>query len=159
VEMSPAISLFYSFAIFTLTPNDAQKAREAVESDETIESKSLKSTVDKDITCQLCVTGTKNLVAEQQKSEVLRRNQTGEVKGKIIEYAWWLKKDGKSDSTILGRTKILSVLTKRGANLYDPESIKEAIANQPWSSGRKNNSKEKHHHRFHCTHFRRGKNG
>ncbi len=80
------------------------------------------------------------MVAEQQTSEVLRRNQTGEVKGKIIEYAWWLKKDGKSESTILGRTKILSILTKRGANLYDPESIKEAIAKQPWSSGRKNNA-------------------
>ena len=91
-------------------------------------------------THQICVTETKNLVAEQQTTEVLRRNQTGDVKGKIIEYAWWLKKDGKSDSTILGRTKILSVLTKRGANLYDPESIKEAIAKQPWSSGRKNNA-------------------
>lgn len=68
------------------------------------------------------------------------RLQTGEVKGKIIEYAWWLKKDVKSESTILGRTKILSILTKRGANLYDPESIKDAIAKQPWSNGRKNNA-------------------
>ncbi len=79
-------------------------------------------------------------MSEQQTNEVLRRNQTGDVKGKIIEYAWWLKKDGKSDSTILGRTKILRVLTKRGANLYDPESIKEIIAKQPWSNGRKNNA-------------------
>jgi integrase/predicted RNA-binding Zn-ribbon protein involved in translation (DUF1610 family) len=91
-------------------------------------------------THQVCVTETKNLVAEHQSIEVLRRNQTGEVKGKIIEYAWWLKKDGKSESTILGRTKILSILTKRGANLYDPESIKDAIAKQPWSNGRKNNA-------------------
>ena len=91
-------------------------------------------------THQICVTETKNLVAEQQTTEVLRRNETGDVKGKIIEYAWWLKKDGKSESTILGRTKILRILTKRGANLYDPETIKEAIAKQPWSNGRKNNA-------------------
>ena len=49
-------------------------------------------------------------------------------------------KDGKSESTIIGRTKILSVLAKRGANLFDPESIKESIAKQPWSNGRKNNA-------------------
>jgi len=66
--------------------------------------------------------------------------QTADVKGEILEYAWWLKKDGKSDSTIRGRTKILQILTKRGANLYDPEDIKGAIAKQLWSNGRKNNA-------------------
>ncbi len=78
--------------------------------------------------------------AEHQPFEVLRRNQTGDVKGKIIEYAWWLKKDGKSEATIIGRTKLLQVLNKRGANLYDPETIKETIAKQTWSNGRKNNA-------------------
>jgi len=102
-------------------------------------SNDIKSTDNIVTTRQICVTETKNLVAEQQ-IEVLRRNETGDVKGKIIEYAWWLKKDGKSDSTILGRTKILSVLTKRGATLYDPETIKDTIAKQPWSNGRKNNA-------------------
>jgi hypothetical protein len=77
------------------------------------------------------------LAAEQQKPEVLHRSENSDIKGKIIEYAWWLKKDGKSDSTIRGRTKILQILAKRGANLYDPESIKDAIAKQPWCNGRK----------------------
>ncbi len=103
-------------------------------------SNEIKMTDDLVSTRQICVTETKNLGAEQQSTEVLRRNQTGEVKGKIIEYAWWLKKDGKSDSTIRGRTKILQILTKRGANLYDPESIKAIIAKQPWCNGRKNNA-------------------
>ncbi len=89
---------------------------------------------------QIRVEETKNLHAEPQNTDVLRRNQSSDVKGKIIEYAWWLKKSGKSESTIIGRTKILNILTKRGANLYDPESIKESIANQPWSNGRKNNA-------------------
>ncbi|HSV48929.1 MAG TPA: site-specific integrase [Candidatus Acidoferrales bacterium] len=122
-------------------PNDTKRAKEAAAGAvETVDTKSLKSAQGIVTTRQICVTETKNLAAEQQKSEVLRRNEIGEVKGKIIEYAWWLKKDGKSDSTIRGRTKILQILTKRGANLYDPESIKISIAKQTWSNGRKNNA-------------------
>ena len=71
---------------------------------------------------------------------LLRRNETDDFKQKILKYAWWLKKNGKSDSTIVGRTKILRTLTKRGANLYDPETLKDAIAKQPWGNGRKNNA-------------------
>ena len=122
-------------------PNDIKRSWSTQEKAARSESDNeIKMTSDLVSSCQICVKETKNLVAEQQTTEVLRRNQTGEVKGKIIEYAWWLKKDGKSESTILGRTKILSILTKRGANLYDPESIKDAIAKQPWSNGRKNNA-------------------
>src|SRR4030066_761622 len=66
--------------------------------------------------------------------------QTLDAKGKILEYAWWLKKNGKSDSTIEGRTKLLRILVKRGANLYDPETLKDVIAKQPWCNGRKNNA-------------------
>jgi integrase len=121
-------------------PNDVQRAKEEAKSIETIDTKSLKSADSILSTRQICVTETKNLAAEQQKTEVLRRNEIDEAKGKIIEYAWWLKKDGKSDSTIRGRTKILQILVKRGSNLYDPESIKDAIAKQPWSNGRKNNA-------------------
>ena len=31
------------------------------------------------------------MVAEQQKTEVLRR-ETTDVKGKLVEFAWWMKK-------------------------------------------------------------------
>jgi len=49
---------------------------------------------------QIRVEETKNLVAEQQAIEVLRRNETGDVKGKIVEYAWWMKKEGYAEATI-----------------------------------------------------------
>jgi len=39
---------------------------------------------------------------------------------KILEYAWWLKKQGYSESTITGRVKLLKTLVKRGANHYRP---------------------------------------
>jgi DNA-directed RNA polymerase subunit M/transcription elongation factor TFIIS len=66
--------------------------------------------------------------------------QLTDTKSKLLEYAWWLKKNGKSDSTIEGRTKLLRIMVKRGANLYDPETVKDVIAKQPWCNGRKNNA-------------------
>jgi len=63
-----------------------------------------------------------------------------EVKGKIVEYSFWLLKQGYAESTIKGRTKLLKILAKRGANLYDSESVKETIAKQKWSAGRKVNA-------------------
>jgi integrase len=67
-------------------------------------------------------------------------NDAATIKGKILEFAWWLKKNGKAEATIDGRTKLLETLVKRGANLYDPETIKDVIAKQTWSNGRKNNA-------------------
>lgn len=120
-------------------PEDIQKAKKAVETIETIESKVLRSKESIETTRQLGVTETKNLVAEQQ-IEVLRKNETGEFKQKILEYALWLKNSGKSEATIFGRIKLLRRLTKRGANLYDTESLKKTIAEQKWGNGMKNNA-------------------
>ena len=61
-------------------------------------------------------------------------------KGKIVEFAWWMKKQGYKEGTILSRSKLLEVMVKRGANLYDPETVKEVIAKQVWSEGRKENA-------------------
>ena len=83
------------------------------------------------------------MVTSETRQEIAQREgttQTLDAKGKILEYTWWLKKNGKSDATIEGRTKILRTLVKRGANLYDPETLKDIIAKQPWCSGRKNNA-------------------
>lgn len=88
-------------------------------------------------TSQICVTETKNLAAEQQKTEVLRRNETSTANGKIIEYEFWMLKQGYAKSTIECRIKIMKRLIKLGACIYDPESIKEITARQPWSDGRK----------------------
>jgi integrase/transcription elongation factor Elf1 len=65
--------------------------------------------------------------------------QTADVKGKIVEYSFWLLKQGYSKYTIQGRTKLLKRLAKLG-DLLNPESIKEVIAKQEWSTGRKVNA-------------------
>jgi integrase len=94
-------------------------------------------------TNQICVLKAKNLEPQTDTKSVAGETPPQDaldIKGKIMEYAWWLKKDGKADATIVGRTKLLQTLARRGANLYDPESIKAVIAKQTWSNGRKNNA-------------------
>ncbi len=63
--------------------------------------------------------------------------KTIDAKGKLIEYAWCMKKQGYSEATINSRIKKLQRLTRLGANLLDPESVKEAIAKQPWKTSTK----------------------
>lgn len=66
--------------------------------------------------------------------------QTKDAKDLIFQYAWYQKKQGRAETTITSCRKLLNVLVKRGANLNDPESVKEVIANQQWSAGRKDNA-------------------
>ena len=61
--------------------------------------------------------------------------------GKLINFSWWMKKQGYAKSTILGRTKLVHLMARRGADLWDPESVKELIAKQEtWSEGTKANA-------------------
>ena len=64
-----------------------------------------------------------------------------DIKGKLVEFAWWMKKQGYAEITITERCKLLKTLINRGANLMDPESVKEVIAKQKWSEGRKENAR------------------
>lgn len=62
------------------------------------------------------------------------------TKGKIIEFGFWLKKQGKHESTIETRMTHLRLLANRGAILSDPESVKKVLAMQEgWSDGMKAN--------------------
>jgi integrase/ribosomal protein L37AE/L43A len=109
-------------------PEDTQKVRNMFERVEMVDTKSLKSKDDIVATSQICVTETKNLVAEQQTIEVPRRNE--ENRGKIVEHAFWMQKEGYAESTMSRRIRLLGTLLNKGANLQDPESVKETIAKQ-----------------------------
>ena len=73
--------------------------------------------------------------ATQQTKNHLTTNDT--AISKILEYAWKLKKQGYAETTIEGRVKILKRLLRLGADLYNPESVKEAIAKNNCSEARK----------------------
>jgi integrase len=63
-----------------------------------------------------------------------------DYKGKFVEFSWWLKRNGYAEGTILTRARLIRILANRGADLYDPESVKTVIADQKWSEGRKANA-------------------
>jgi integrase len=85
----------------------------------------------------------KNLAKVVTRQETAQREgtaQTADVKGKLIEFAWYLKKNAKKPSTIQVYGVWLNTLLKHGADLTDPESVKEIIALQEhWTSTTKSN--------------------
>ena len=63
--------------------------------------------------------------------------QQQDVKGKILEYAWKMKKQGQAESTIKTRIYRLSILAKKGANLNDPDSVETVLATEKWTPANK----------------------
>jgi integrase len=77
--------------------------------------------------------------ATETKIVAVERNKIEqETTGKILEYLWYLHKEGRKPVTILSRRKDLIRLQKHGANLLNPESVKEIIANEKVSQNTKN---------------------
>jgi integrase len=62
-----------------------------------------------------------------------------EVKSRIFELLLYMKRQGYAMSTIRLNRIALKVLCERGANLTDPETVKDVIAKQSWSENRKRN--------------------
>lgn len=82
--------------------------------------------------CELLTEESKNL-AEVTRQEPAQREGTTQpdvsIEGEIIRYLVWLKNQAYSHHTIRSRANLLRGLMKNKANLNDPESVKEAIAN------------------------------
>jgi len=83
----------------------------------------------------------KNLVAVENMEKKTAGETTlktdAEVKGKIVEYLWYLKKQGYRKSTIESKVQRLERMVKLGANIFDPENVKEIIANDEWKDSYK----------------------
>ncbi len=63
-----------------------------------------------------------------------------DIKGKLVEYLWYLKKQGYAESTSKTYYSILKHLVKQHVNISDPESVKKYIAiKETWGKGRKQN--------------------
>jgi integrase len=68
-------------------------------------------------------------------------NETNaDIKGRIVQYAFWMEKQGYAKETIRGNIGALRALQSRATNLLDPESVKEALSKeQKWSPNRRRN--------------------
>ena len=91
----------------------------------------------------LQTTEAKNLAeVETREKEPMREGtpQTVDVKGKIIEFLWHLKRKGKyAESTIKQMNQLLRLLIKNGVNLLKPDSITDFLATKnEWSASYKN---------------------
>ncbi|MCL6579838.1 MAG: tyrosine-type recombinase/integrase [Candidatus Bathyarchaeota archaeon] len=78
-----------------------------------------------------CLTEASKNLTEVARQETAQREGTTtnqhEAKDKILQYAWWLKKKGRSEATIKSRVRRLKGLAKH-CNLMDPEAVKETLA-------------------------------
>jgi integrase len=62
------------------------------------------------------------------------------LKGKLLEFEFYMQKQGYSEATVKHRVVRLKMLAERGAKLFDPESVKTVIALQKtWCDGTKAN--------------------
>jgi len=84
---------------------------------------------------QVCVSegGTKNLVEVESRTEKWAAGATkplpAEIKGKIVEYIYWLEKEGYKTTAY---PNLIKQLAKCGVNLLDSEDVKKNIAKLPW---------------------------
>lgn len=77
----------------------------------------------------LMVGGAKNLDATELKT-VAGEIKDPSIKGRILEYLVHLNNEAKKPDTLKAHRKVLTRLAKHGANLLDPESVKQTIANE-----------------------------
>jgi len=92
--------------------------------------------------CQVCETDgvLKNLAQVKPPKERLAgatKLENENVKGKLVEYAWKMKKRGQAESTIKTRTYRLSVLIRKGCDLMNPDSFETVLATEPWTPANK----------------------
>ena len=63
--------------------------------------------------------------------------ENAEVKGKTVEFLWYMKKQGYSEETIKTYASAVRKLVKANLNLMNPEDIKEFLAKQNFSNAYK----------------------
>jgi integrase len=90
--------------------------------------------------------GSKNLAAvdttqtKEQDAGKTPLDNLADVKGKLVEYTWYMQKQAYAPETIRTNYGALKALLSRNADLMNSESVKEALAKeQVWSQNRRRN--------------------
>ena len=91
--------------------------------------------------CQVCeflTEGSKNLAEVRPLKEKLAGStEKTNLKGELVNFAWQMKKQGYKTTTIRSYADTLKSLIKRNADLSNPESGKEVLAETSWSNTHK----------------------
>lgn len=92
--------------------------------------------------CALKTKRVKNLVTVETRNQKWAAGATklfdDEINGKLVEFLWWMKKRGWTKSTVKIKLQSLRRLMRIGADLFDPESVKQVLASHDeWSSNYK----------------------
>ncbi len=113
-------------------------------SSQTIIGKALNNLADYNREYRVCARDgrVKNLVEVETRTEKRAAGATelsqAEMKGKLVEYLWFLKKRGYTKSTVKTKVQTLKRLVRMGVNLLSPESVKDVLAAQDeWSNNYK----------------------
>lgn len=118
-------------------------------SGKTITGKNLYTFPDYNRECRVCApeNGAKNSAPiegrKMENAQSLEKWAAGatatsaDIKSKLVEFAWSLKKEGIKETSIETYLRYLKKLVKHGANLLDPDSVKEVIANLSWDMNTK----------------------
>ena len=118
-------------------PADVERAKKAFQQVQAFESKTLKSDLDIPSVRQICVSETKNLVAEQQTVVFPQRSEV-DLKGVIVDFAWQCKKENMDEETIRNYDYSLQQLVTVGIDLFNPETFREKMPLQiQWTDTRK----------------------
>lgn len=87
---------------------------------------------------QVCVSENeaKNLVSVETRQEQTAgvtktpKLDPATLKGKLVEFAFWLSKQGYDEDVALNRAYLMKRLVNLGANLWMPETVKDVLAKQ-----------------------------
>ena len=123
-------------------PRDVEKANKVFQEAKKFEANTLKSNKGIVRDYQICVSETKNLVAEQTGLLVVpqkREYDIQDLKGAVVEFLFYMQKEGRAKDTYEPYCYSLEFLIKNHANLFDPESVKKIVANLDKTKARKYN--------------------
>src|SRR3972149_5924055 len=97
-------------------PEDVQTALKEYERVSMIESKTLKTAEDILTTRQICVSETKNLVAEQKTVLEVPQKTEVDLKGAVVDFLWQLKRQNYAEDTLTSYGYNLMELIELGVN-------------------------------------------
>jgi integrase/recombinase XerD len=87
--------------------------------------------------CELLTRASKNLTEVETRQETAQREgttQTADIKGRIVDFLWYLKKQGRAEITIEGYRQRLFQILKAGIDLLNPEAVKDFLSKRTYSN-------------------------